>query len=345
MLKRISRSPEKFDLMKIIDGYARSRGLNIHDQMNQEIFLADLGRQIESNRKNDILIHGLRIQTMFAYVAAALGVCRLIKEEDAGEFYSSDAEIRPPDFRIITIDGQQFFVEVKNCHSIDAEKGYRFTPAYLDSLKGYAEVFRNELYIAIYWSQLKLWTLLSPADFHLQNNEYVITLPEVMRRNNMRILGDCSIGTIPSLTLKLLSDPAKPRIINSSGHAEFSISEAELFCGDQLVDDPLEKQLVWFFMNYGNWPGRQLAAEVRNGELISLGFRVEPEERFNPGQQFEFVGVLSQMVSRQFNDITAPDGSVKLISPERQPDTFGVLIPPDYRRKALPLWRFLLSPS
>ncbi len=84
-MKRISRDPQKFELMRIIDDYARSRGLDIRDQANQEAFLADLGKQIESNRTNDILAHGLRIQTMFAYVAAALGACRVIKEEDAGE--------------------------------------------------------------------------------------------------------------------------------------------------------------------------------------------------------------------------------------------------------------------
>ena len=329
--------------MRIIDNYARSRGRDIRDHANQEALLVDLGKQIEANRSNDILIHGLRIQTMFAYVAAALGTCRLIKEEDAGDLYYVESEIRAPDFRIVTLEGRQFLVEVKNCHSLDRD--YRFTRVYLDSLKAYAGILETEFFIAIYWSQLKMWTLLSPEDFELRGNVYVIAVSEAMKRNNMSMLGDCWIGTIPSLTLRFLSDPAKPRSVDASGQAEFTIAGAELYCGEQVVEDPLERQLVWFFMNYGSWPGHELSPEVREGEFISIGFRVEPEGRSNPDEAFELVGVLSQMVSRQFNDITAPEGSVKLLSPERDPDTLGVLIPPGYEGKALPLWRLIPSPS
>lgn len=344
-MKRISRDPQKFDLMRIIDDYARSHGVDIRDQVNQEGLLNELATQIETNRRNDILIHGLRIQSMFAYVAAALGVCRAIKEEDAGELYSAEPDIRAPDFRIITLEPRKLLVEVKNCHTLHQQRDYRFTRAYLDSLKRYASVFGTELFIAIYWSQIKLWTLLSASDFELRNEEYALTLPEAMKRNSMNILGDCKIGTIPSLTLKFLSDQTKPRAVDASGRADFTIGQVELYCGDQVIGDPLEKKIAWFLMNYGDWPGHQLPAEVVDGEVTSIGFRVQPETRSNPGERFELIGFLSQMVSRQFNNITAPDGPVKLLSPKREPDTFGVVIPPDYRGKTLPLWRFILRPS
>ncbi len=103
-MKRISRNPQRFDLMRIIDEYARSRGLDIRDQANQEALLAKLAKQMESNRRNDILIHGLRIQKMFEFVAAALGTCRALKEEDAGDICSVEPEMRAPDFRIVTLE-------------------------------------------------------------------------------------------------------------------------------------------------------------------------------------------------------------------------------------------------
>lgn len=344
-MKRISRDPQKFDLMRIVDDYARARGLDIRDPGSHESLLGNLVTQMESNRTNDILIHGLRIQTMFAYVVAALGACRAIKDEDAGELYSMDPEIRTPDFRVVTVEGREILVEVKNRHTLKPGRDYRFTRAYLDGLKSYAALFQTELFIAIYWSQLNLWTLLAASDFELQGDEYFLSLPDAMKRNNMRILGDCMIGTIPSLTLKFLSDPTKPRTVGPSGQAHFTIGRVELYCGGQLIEDPLEQKIAWFLMNYGKWPGRELPPEVLEGQLISVGFRLEPQGRSNPGELFEMIGFLSEMISRQYNDITAPEGTVKLLSPKRDPDTLGVVIPLDYRGTALRLWRFILSPS
>lgn len=330
--------------MRIIDGHARACGLDIRNQTHNERLLADLTAQIEQNRENDSLIHGLRVERMFAYVACALGACRAVKEEDAGELYAVDTAMRVPDFRILTVEKRELLVEVKNCHMIDLERGYRLAPAYLGGLKSYASAFRTELFIAIYWSKPKLWTLLSPNDFELQDGEYVVRLQEAMPRNNMQLLGDTMIGLPPSLTVRLLSDPTKPRAVDSTGQAKFTIGQVELYCGDQLIEDDLEKRIAWFLMNYGSWPGHKLEPEVDGGEVISIGFRAEPEERSNPDENFEIIGCLSEMISREFNDDTAWDGLVRLLAPKREPDTFGVVIPADYRGKALPLWRFNLQP-
>jgi hypothetical protein len=112
-----------------------------------------------------------------------------------------------------------------------------------------------------------------------------------------------------------------------------------------LIEEDVENNIAWFLMNYGKWPGEQIPAEIVDGALIATGFRIAPEERSNPDQDFEIIGSLSEMVSRQFNDITAPDGAIKLLSPQREPDTLGVVIPHDYHGKTLPLWRLIIKPS
>lgn len=145
--------------------------------------------------------------------------------------------------------------------------------------------------------------------------------------------------------MTLRTDPTKPRAIDASGQAHFTIGEVELHCADNLIEDDLEKQVAWFLMNYGNWFSEELPPEIVNDELISIGFRFEPPERSNPDEHFEIVGHLSQMVSREFNGITAPDGSVKFLLPQREPDTLGVAIPADYKGEQLPLWRFTITPS
>src|SRR2546426_3193919 len=268
-MKRISRNPQKFDLMRLIDAYARAQGVDIRDQTQHDALLGQLGKQLEENRNNDILIHGLRIQAMFAYVVAALGQCRLIREEDAGDMYAFEPTIRAPDFRVVTVSNAQFLVEVKNCHSVEPPYEYGFSRQYLDAMKSYAAVVQSDLYIALYWSRLKMWSLLSTKSFQLRDDQYVISLTDAIAGNDMRVLGDCMIATIPSLSLKLLADPEKPRTIDATGQAAFTIKQAQLYCGDKLITDPVEQQLAWFFMQYGNWAESDLAAEVQNGELIS----------------------------------------------------------------------------
>ncbi len=68
--------------MRLLDRYARSRGVSIQDQANHADFLTELTRDFKANRSNDILIHGIRIEAMFAFVAAALGNCVAIKAKN-----------------------------------------------------------------------------------------------------------------------------------------------------------------------------------------------------------------------------------------------------------------------
>lgn len=331
--------------MRLLDQYARSRGVSIQDQANHADFLAELARDFEANRGNDILIHGLRIQAMFAYVAAALGNCAAIKEEDAGDVYAVDSGLRAPDFRVVTADRHEILVEVKNHRPSDPTADYVFTPTYFDSLRRYADVFQRDLYIAIYWSQWKLWSLVRSDHFDSAGDFYRLELGEAMKRSEMKLLGDCMLGTVPPLTLRLLSDPAKPRAVGPDGKAEFTIGNVELLAAGQVINDRLEKEIAWFLMNHGDWPGSPTPVEVVGGQLVSLGFEVEPEQRAEPDQGFEVIGFMSQMVSRQYNEMTAAHGRVDLLIPKRDPGDLGVIIPPGFKGETLRLWRLYLTPS
>ena len=236
-MKRISRDHARFDLMRLLDRYARSRGSTIHDPQNQAAFLSDLTVDFEVNRSNEILIHGLRTQAMFAYVAAALGRCVVIKEEDAGEIYTSNPTMRAPDFRIVGVDGQEFLVEVKSHRPRRPSSAYSMTRSYFESLHAYAATFSRPLYFAIYWSQMRVWALVPAEGLRAQGDRYVLPMADAFKQNEMALLGDVMIGTVPSLTLKLYSDPAKPRSIDAEGRAQFTVQRAELFCGDDVILD------------------------------------------------------------------------------------------------------------
>ena len=55
--------------MRLLDQYVRKRDLNMRDEDEQQQFLNDLAEQLRLHKDNQILIHGLRVQAMFAYVA------------------------------------------------------------------------------------------------------------------------------------------------------------------------------------------------------------------------------------------------------------------------------------
>ena len=297
------------------------------------------------HRNNEILIHGLRVQAMFSYVVAALGYCKAIKEEDVGEIYAIEQSLQAPDFRVVTSGNQEFLVEVKNFHNVDPSVPYRMSSKYLESLQRYSALFQKELYLGIYWSKAKLWTLVHTERVRPNSDGYSLLLTDAIKANETHLLGDHSVAILPSLSLKLYSDPKKPRKVATDGLANFTVVEAELYCGDKVIDDVNEQQIAWILLNYGDWPIDETQAEISGGELISVSFQAAPAERANPNEQFEIVGILSGMLSRQYNEITAPSGPVERLSTDHHPVPLRVLIPQDYKGQGLPLWRFTIMPD
>lgn len=147
--------------------------------------------------QSEILVHGKRVESMFSYVASALGHCVAVKEEDAGELYSMNTDLAVPDFRVLTLEGKQFFVEVKNCHKVGTQYRYRMTRDYLTKLRNYANMFGCELKIAIYWSKYNLWSMVTADAFEFDGVRYSISMGQCMKRNEMTIIGDCMVGIVP----------------------------------------------------------------------------------------------------------------------------------------------------
>jgi hypothetical protein len=73
-------------------------------------------------------LHGWRAQALFEAIVASLGRVRLLKLEDSGDIYFEGDSLKPPDFRIVTLDGEQILVEVKKLSSEAANKAIPNTP-------------------------------------------------------------------------------------------------------------------------------------------------------------------------------------------------------------------------
>lgn len=97
-------------------------------------------------------------------------------------------------------------------------------------------------------------------------------------------------------------------------------------------------------MMYGEWPQTEPTAYIENGEVMAIEYIAEPIQKIT-GDKYEMIGFLSGMISRQYNDLTAPDGQVERFTPNTEPEKLGIKIWDGYKGNQLPLWRFFLQPT
>lgn len=199
--------------LRLLDDLARAHGLSLSDETTQEQLLHEFAQILDESKTNPIRLHGFRVEAMFSYVAAALGKCALIKEEDAGTlFTATNDKITKPDFRIITHEGDQFFVEVKSHYEDEPPQPFGFQETYLQSITKYADLMGQPLKFAIYWARWRTWTLVDASKLKRGSNKVELTLPQAMKMNEMATLGDITIATVPPLAFRLYANTTKPQI-------------------------------------------------------------------------------------------------------------------------------------
>ncbi len=344
MMRRLPRSPEKFEVLDLFTSLGLTHGFTLIDGRGHGDFVQLVERSFNAAVRNPIILHGRRVQSMFSYVVASLGRVQMIKEEDAGETLVTDPDsIRVPDFLLVLDDGNSFLVEVKNHRN--PHKPMALKGSYLASLEKYARLVGRPVRVAIYWSPMNIWTLVSLPHLPRHGGTDVrIDLPTAIKRNEMADLGDMQVATTPPLMLRVLTDPTKPRSVDVRGEVQFTIGDIVLYCAGTRIESREERNLAYYFMHYSNWTGGEPTACIEGNALIHLDFEVAHPMPV-AGQEFEMLGPLSSMISRRFNDLTAPSGSIERIAPSTDPGALGVVIPPDYRGQQLHLWRFVLRPN
>lgn len=320
--------------LRLLGEFARSRGLSLSDESTQDQLLSELKETLSHTRKNPIRLHGFRVQAMFSYLAAALGNCKIITEEDSGIFFDAVGSLTRPDFRVITRDGLQFLVEVKNHHQKNAPQPYRFKEDYLQTVTQYAELMGLPLKFAIYWSRWKTWTLTDAARLPRDGASLKLPFADALRMNEMGILGEVSVGTLPPLALRLDADTTKSRQVNDAGEVGFTIGKAALYSGGIEITQPDEMRLAWMLMLHGEWAGYKKTAIVENQHLEAIEFSVTPEIRSND-QEFEIIGSMSQIISNQYLEATSAGKEIKSLAPTKDSSEFGAVIPRDYDGKAV----------
>ena len=335
---------KSFDLLSLYARYSIEHGIPLNSSETAKAFVNDLPGQLNRALSDPRLLHGQRTEAMFEALIVALGRYKVMNVEDSGRLHPAGG-YRAADFRIVLEDGDQWLVEVKNIYEADPWRQSRrlMTPSYLSTLDAYARATGAALKVAAFWARWAMWTLVSPDRLVDENGYLKLEMCQAIRVNEMARLGDRIIATRPPIRLRFTADASKPNMISSDGHAQFTIGEVSFLCEDRLLTTPVEKEIAWIFLNFGDWIEKDVRAIAADGKLEALEFAWMPEEKTNQG--FEFVGTLSQMFARYYALQTIDSGRIKQIRVEPLPDWFGPLAADNYASDALPLWRFVLQPA
>ena len=265
------------EVLRLFDSIGGELGYSIGDAASLEAIIARGKSAFEKARSSPILLHGHRVEKMFGYVSAALGRCRLVREEDGTQpIFLADKSLKTPDYRVVLDSGDQLLIEVKNCHGGSSNPKLVLDSAYVEALQGYCGLFGVDLRIAIYWSRWRLWSLVPIRRFSSTNGRREIAMLDALRFNEMGRLGEVMIGTLPRLRMRLVADRSKKRAATKRGddtdEVIFTVAAVEFYCGDNRIDDAKEKSLAYYFMMYGSWLAQEPRVEMEGGKPLFFEF-------------------------------------------------------------------------
>ena len=330
-INKLNRNTAKYDIYELYSSLAEENNFS-----NDSEFIDLIKVSLEQNIQSKIFKYGKQTERMFAYVLSNLSECELIKKEDAGEIYSNN-KIVIPDFRIILKNSEQFLVEVKNHHSKIKLKDFRLRKTELQELIDYSNLMHTNLKIAIFWSNMRLWTLVDTKFFIVDNRYASINFETAISNNEMSILGDYWLATNPPLELKLQikEDELYPNCINGV------IDKVELYSNGNLITDKYEQNLAFNFILFGNWQEEQYIEFNKQTGSRVIVTESNPLKGNEEEQPFYIIGTLSSMISNKYKYIVNYYQSVIPHFPKITPEKLSLDIDENnYTGKVLHLWRF-----
>ena len=333
-----------FDILTELANFGLEQQVSLSDSLTFEKFLNHVSEETQRILSDPLLLHGQRTEAMFEALVVCLGKFKLFKKEDIGTVFPEGKYIAP-DFRVILEDDRQLLIEVKNVyeHNPGKRKKSLMNSDYHRKMDAYAKVTGAELKLAIYWARWRLWTLVTPGNFLDKGGNLALDLPQAIKANELISLGDMMIGTKPPLRLQLIAEPSTMELVGDDGFTTFTVGDTKIYCGEDEIIDPVEREIAWTIILYGGWEESEPKIEVDMGKLRMIEYSWEPEERESSG--FGIVGFLSQMFAQYYTDLTIKSEKVVQIRAPFQPGWFEPLVREDLLCDKLPLARFLVRPS
>ncbi len=342
--RKVSRMTKPFDLLAEFGKFGLEHQLSLRDPATISAFIGDVRERVEGALGDSPLVYGQRTEAMFEALLVSLGEFELLKAEDTGRLFPDD-RYNIPDFRVVLKDGSHWLIEVKNVHEPNPSRQRRrlFSGPRLKRLTAYADATGAELKIAVFWARWSIWTLVTPGPLTGADGGLDLDLWTAYPVNELSSLGDRTIGTRPPLRLYLAMDQARTSRVDANGKVKLAISDVRIFCGDQELLEADDKEIAWFFIQYGDWQVRDPKPILDGDRLVAIELRWEPVEQTNQG--FEFVGTLSRMFAAYYAEQSVKSGEVVQIRAPLRRDWLEPLVRLRASGRALPLWSFVQKPN
>ncbi|NTI32875.1 hypothetical protein [Rhizobium rhizogenes] len=332
----------QIDVLSLFGRFSREQGISLRDPRAGELFLDSVRTSVEDALQNDALQHGQRTQNMFEALIVSLGEYKLLKTEDTGVVHPKGL-YTAPDFRLVLKDGTQWLIDVKNVYLADPfQQRLVLRKADVGKLTAYAEATGCPLKITVYWARWRIWSLFDATQLApINDRKLSIDMLPSTQVSQLGKVGDRIVGIKPPLTLRLIADTTKERSITPGGEVRYTIDTAKMFCAGNEIVSPVEQSLASTFMQYGDW---EISGPIpildSDGLLEALEFKWTPQERSNPGEEFEMIGKLSSMFSRYYAEQTIGLDGLTQTEADPVPSWFKPLLDVDHKSDALRLWRF-----
>jgi hypothetical protein len=306
--------------------------------------------EVRSNLLADLTVpstvHGWRAQALFASLVAALDECELMTFVDTGDVYFDGPSVKPPDYFLCLRSGKRILVDVKAVELPSEDPlsmPIKFGATEVERMRRFGDLYGVEVFLALYYPAMPMWSLLPLDDLVAgPGGGYRTTVKESILRNQIGLLGDLTIGTLPSLECILRPDTTKPHYLEGSNEISFVVGSVEYRLDGSPVASDEGRRVMSFLMLYGGWADEEEAI-LEGDELVEMRFTARPPE--DTGQGFEVVGSLSSMYSRMFESSTSTPLGVTASDMRIAPGSLISLVPHDYDVPDMPLWRLQLSPA
>jgi len=355
-VKRLSRHPEQIETLNFhaaVDVPAPGEQRRVSDPARVEATVAQFEAGLRDSLESPSRIRGWVSDQLFGLVAADLGGCALVKQEDAGVLFYND-EVKLPDWRLTLLSDKNILVEVK-AEDSNQPRVSRLRQTEVVRLKGYAELNNCPLYIAVHWVAMSMWTLVPIGDYVRVGDHFEIDLETAFKRNHMcSLLNDRMVGLKPPLEFRLTmqevsdedgaSQPQLEPEEDATRKLSLVTTGVRMFAGGHEMVDKSETALVWFLIQHARWPCEERVEDAGDG-VWEMVFTMAPDES-HADQGFDIIGALSELYTRMFySGTTSLEDETTKLSIDVEPGTLPRLVPTDLMSDRLPLWHFHMNPS
>lgn len=216
----------------------------------------------------------------------------------------------------------------------------------LRGLVEYGDLFSRRVFLAIYWSVWRRWTLHGVAELLdlRSKDKLVLSFGKAFQLSDMRLLGDALLGTTFPLKLRFgVTSQLRERHGSESKHL-VRIESAEISADGKPITNKRDKQIAFGFMMHGGWEETE-RVEMDGDQIVAIEYSYSPHGDPEDNLGFAPVTALSSLASSQFNDLTADSDSVDRLRPQDLPSPPYPRVGEGYYGVDLPLWVLVLEPD